>query len=102
MTFGSTGIWGPFRSSTKPRERQRGFTLVEALVALSIILAVAAALGPLLSQARRIIVKADERAAAQALLRTLIDAPLDRGDLLSRRAQAGQRMRAVVPSFDRI
>ena len=103
MTSGSTGISGPFRSSTRPRDQRRGFTLVEALVALSVVLAVASALGPLLAQARRIIVKADERVAAQALLRTLIDAPLDRNDLLgaSRDGEtAGLRWRVTTEPIE--
>jgi prepilin-type N-terminal cleavage/methylation domain-containing protein len=63
-----------------PRTRhsdRAGFTLLEALVALTIILAFAAALGPLLFQARRITLNADGRVAAQLLLRALLADPLD-------------------------
>lgn len=52
--------------------------LLEALVALGLILAFAAALGPLLFQARQIMRDADDRIAAHALLRSLLDVPLDR------------------------
>jgi general secretion pathway protein I len=57
---------------------KRGFTLLEALVALGLIVAFAATLVPYLFQARRIMTDADGRVAAQALLRTLIEGPLDR------------------------
>jgi type II secretory pathway pseudopilin PulG len=55
-----------------------GFTLVEALVALALILAFAAVIGPLMFQARAIAGNADRRVAAHVLLRSLIDAPFDR------------------------
>lgn len=57
---------------------QAGFTLLEALVALAVILAFASVIGPHLSQARRIMADADGRVAAQILLRSLLDAPFDR------------------------
>ena len=57
---------------------QAGFTLLEALVSLAVILAFAGVLGPHLSQARRIMADADGRVAAQVLLRSLLDAPFDR------------------------
>ena len=60
---------------------QAGFTLLEALVALAVILAFAVVLGPHLSQARRIMADADGRIAAQVLLRSLLDAPFDRSSL---------------------
>jgi len=55
-----------------------GFTLIEALVALALVLAFASVLGPYLFQARRIVANVDGRVAAQVLLRTLLDAPFDR------------------------
>ena len=58
--------------------------LLEALVALALVLAFAGVLGPLLFQARRIMSDADNRVAAQALLRSLIDAPLDRAAVANR------------------
>jgi prepilin-type N-terminal cleavage/methylation domain-containing protein len=62
---------------------QAGFTLLEALVSLAVILAFAGVLGPHLSQARRIMADADGRVAAQVLLRSLLDAPFDRSGLAS-------------------
>ena len=62
---------------------QAGFTLLEALVALAVILAFAVVLGPHLSQARRIMADADGRVAAQVLLRSLLDAPFDRSGAAS-------------------
>ena len=77
---------------------QEGFTLLEALVSLALILAFASVLGPHLSQARRIMADADGRVAAQVLLRSLLDAPLDRsGETnLSRNGEtAGLRWRVA-------
>ena len=56
---------------------RRGFSLLEALVALTVVLAFATALAPVLSQARRIIADADDRVAAQILLRALLADPID-------------------------
>jgi prepilin-type N-terminal cleavage/methylation domain-containing protein len=55
-----------------------GFTLLEALVALALLLIFASAVGPHLSQARRIMANAEGRVAAQVLLRSLLNAPFDR------------------------
>ena len=61
--------------------RSAGFTLIEALVALALVLAFAATLGPFLFQARRIIAHADGRVAAQVLLRSLLAIPPDPASL---------------------
>jgi type II secretory pathway component PulJ len=77
---------------------QAGFTLLEALVSLALILAFAGVLGPHLSQARRIMADADGRIAAQVLLRSLLDAPFDRSGAanMSRDGEtAGLRWRVV-------
>jgi type II secretory pathway pseudopilin PulG len=58
-----------------------GSTLIEALVALALVLAFAAALTPHLFQSRRIVADADSRVAAHVLLRALLDAPFDRTSL---------------------
>jgi type II secretory pathway pseudopilin PulG len=77
MKSGSIGIQeaSPLRRDGRGQE---GFTLLEALVSLAVILAFASVLGPHLSQARRIMADADGRVAAQVLLRSLLDAPFDR------------------------
>ncbi len=78
MKFASIGT--PAASQWLPRRRHSrrgGFTLLEALVALTIVLAFASALGPFLFQARRIMLDADGRVAAQILLRALLADPLD-------------------------
>ena len=77
---------------------EAGFTLLEALVALAVILAFAGVLGPHLSQARRIMADADGRVAAQVLLRSLLDAPFDRSGVanMSRDGEtAGLRWRVA-------
>ena len=87
MRFGSIGIPAASRSSraearkTRRHRRSSGFTLIEALVALALVLAFAAALTPHMFQARRIVSDAEARVAAHVLLRTLLDTPFDRGSL---------------------
>jgi type II secretory pathway pseudopilin PulG len=87
MRFGSIGIQAASRSrraeARKGRTDRRsgGFTLIEALVALALVLAFAAALTPHLFQSRRIVADADSRVAAHVLLRALLDAPFDRANL---------------------
>src|SRR5215475_6541890 len=81
MKFASIGIPAASRSRPEQGRRQGGFTLLEALVALALVLAFAATLGPHLSQARRIMDHAEGRVAAQVLLRSLLDAPFDRSRL---------------------
>jgi general secretion pathway protein I len=81
---------------------EAGFTLLEALVALAVILAFAVVLGPHLSQARRIMADADGRVAAQVLLRSLLDAPFDRSGAanMSRDGEtAGLRWRVASEPF---
>ena len=83
----STGT--PVASQSGRNDRsdgQAGFTLLEALVALALLLIFASAIGPHLSQARRIMANAEGRVAAQVLLRSLLNAPFDRSNL----AQASQ------------
>jgi prepilin-type N-terminal cleavage/methylation domain-containing protein len=75
-----------------------GFTLLEALVALAILLGFAAVLVPFLFQARHIMAGADNRVAAQLLLRALLADPIDRTALanLSRSGEtAGLSWRLV-------
>jgi len=85
MRFASIGILAAFRSSRADARRRRsgGFTLIEALVALALLLAFAATLMPHLFQSRRIVGDAERRLAAHVLLRTLLDTPFDRASLAS-------------------
>jgi prepilin-type N-terminal cleavage/methylation domain-containing protein len=77
MGFVSFGIRVARPSTPKRDGRRSGFTLIEALVALTLVLAFAAVLGPFLFHARRITTNADGRVAAQILLRALLEEPLD-------------------------
>ena len=87
MRFASIGIRAASRSRRAEARKERadrrsaGFTLIEALVALALVLAFAAALTPHLFQSRRIVADADSRVAAHVLLRALLDAPFDRSNL---------------------
>ena len=83
MRFASIGIRAASRSRRAEARRQGsgGFTLIEALVALALVLAFAAALTPHLFHSRRIVADADHRVAAHVLLRALLDAPFDRSNL---------------------
>src|SRR4051812_32977794 len=87
MRFGSIGTRAASRSRRAEARKNRadrrsgGFTLIEALVALALVLAFAAALTPHLFQSRRIAADADSRVAAHVLLRTLLNAPFDRANL---------------------
>ena len=100
MKSASTGTPAASRLRRDGRKsEQAGFTLLEALVSLALILAFAGVLGPNLSQARRIMAHADGRVAAQVLLRSLLDAPFDRATLpnASREGEtAGLRWRIVA------
>jgi prepilin-type N-terminal cleavage/methylation domain-containing protein len=77
----SIGIPARSRSRSDAATGQRGFTLLEALIALALIVTFAATLGPYLFEARRIVRGSDGRVAAHALLRTLIEAPVARSNL---------------------
>jgi type II secretory pathway pseudopilin PulG len=82
MKFASIGTRAASPSSPRDHNnREAGFTLLEALASLTLILAFAAALTPLLFHARRIMINADGRVAAAILARALIQEPLDRGKL---------------------
>lgn len=97
MKFASIGTPEASRSPRDGRG-QAGFSLLEALVSLAVVLAFAGVLGPHLSQARRIMAHADGRVAAQVLLRSLLDAPFDRSSVadLSRDGEtAGLRWRVA-------
>jgi prepilin-type N-terminal cleavage/methylation domain-containing protein len=74
------GIPAASRSKRIDGERQSGFTLIEALVALSVVLAFAAALGPFMFQSHRILVQGDGQVRAEVLLRSLLETPFDRND----------------------
>jgi prepilin-type N-terminal cleavage/methylation domain-containing protein len=64
-------------------DKRAGFTLIEALVAMALVLTFIATLGPFLFHLRRIMDNAEQRMAAYVLLRTLLNAPFDRSHLAS-------------------
>jgi prepilin-type N-terminal cleavage/methylation domain-containing protein len=78
----STGTPAAFSSSRSDcGDKRAGFTLIEALVAMALVLAFVATLGPFLFHARRIMDNGERRVKAQILLRTLLNAPFDRSNL---------------------
>jgi hypothetical protein len=81
MRSASIGTRAVSRLVRKGARKRAGFTLLEALVALALVLAFAATLGPYLFHARRIMAGVDGRIAAQVLLRSLLEAPVDRSTL---------------------
>jgi prepilin-type N-terminal cleavage/methylation domain-containing protein len=81
MRSASIGIRAASRLFRNCARKRAGFTLLEALVALALILAFAATLGPYLFHARQIMAGVDRRIAAQVLLRSLLDAPVNRSAL---------------------
>jgi len=81
MKCASIGIRAVSRLFRRSARTSAGFTLLEALVALALVLAFAATLVPYLYHARRIMAGMDGRIAAQVLLRSLLEAPLDRSTL---------------------
>jgi len=88
MKFGSIGtraLWRWLQCS--PDSGDPGFTLIEALVALTLILAFAAVSGPLLFDARRIVANADGRVAAQILPAALLQDPPDRVGMAAREGE---------------
>jgi type II secretory pathway pseudopilin PulG len=93
MRYGSIGIRAAWRSIRLDRNKRAGFTLLEALVALAMVLAFAVVLGPHLFQARRIMTDAQGRVAAQVLLRSLLEAPFDRAKLAEAREGVSGRLR---------
>jgi type II secretory pathway pseudopilin PulG len=103
MKFASTGT--PAASAwnrLKGGDRRAGFTLLEALVALALVLAFVATLEPYLFHSRRLMSNAEQRVAAQVLLRTLLDAPFDRSGLanVDRAGEVnGLRWRVVSEPF---
>jgi len=89
MRSASTGTRAALRLLRKRTGRRAGFTLLEALVALALLVAFAATLGPYLFHARRIMAGVDDRIAAQVLLRSLMDTPFDR-ETPMRASRAGE------------
>jgi Prokaryotic N-terminal methylation motif len=84
MKSESIGTRAAFSSSRRARiDKRSGFTLLEALVALTLLLAFVSVLGPYLFHARRILDHSEQRIAAQILLRTLLNAPFDRSHLVN-------------------
>jgi type II secretory pathway pseudopilin PulG len=82
MKSESIGTQAAFSPTPCPRiDKRSGFTLLEALVALTLLLAFVSVLGPYLFHARRIMDNSEQRVAAQILLRTLLNAPFDRSHL---------------------
>lgn len=84
MKSASTGTPAVSQSvSYSARNARSGFTLIEALVALALLLAFASVIVPMMFQSRRILDNSHGRIAAQVLLRSLLDEAPDRARMLS-------------------
>jgi len=59
-------------------DARAGFTLIEVLVALALLLAFTSALGPLTFESQRILIQGDGQVRAELLLRNLLDTGFDR------------------------
>jgi prepilin-type N-terminal cleavage/methylation domain-containing protein len=104
MKYASIGIRVALASRRTDRGSGRnGFTLVEALVALSLLLVFALALSPILSHARRLLARGGGEIRAELLLRALLQAPLELADLQDSTREgdnAGFHWRTVVTPID--
>lgn len=79
MRYASIGI--PALSRQKcadARERRAGFTLIEALVAFSLLFAFAATLTPVMFHSREILLSGSSKVRAELLLRSLLQLPFNR------------------------
>jgi prepilin-type N-terminal cleavage/methylation domain-containing protein len=65
------------------RSARSGFTLIEALVALALILAFVSVIAPTLFQSRRIMADAQSRLAGHIVLRSVLTAPVDRMNMMT-------------------
>lgn len=71
------------RLDLRARSARSGFTLIETLVALALLLAFASVAVPMMFQSRRILDNPRGRIAAQVLLRVLLDEQPDRVRMLT-------------------
>jgi hypothetical protein len=80
MRSGSIGIRAVslLRHIDNGVDRRAGFTLIEALVALSLVLAFAGVLGPFVYQSHRILMQSDGQVRAEVFLRSLLATPFNR------------------------
>ena len=78
MKFASTGTRAASASRRNDATGQAGFTLIETLVALALVLAFVLATGPLYYHARQILLQGDGQVRAQLLLRDLLSEPFSR------------------------
>ena len=103
MKFESTGTPGASASKRNNTTGQAGFTLIETLVALALVLAFVLASGPLYYHARQILLQGDGQVRAQLLLGDLLSEPFSRAhpQLGSRDGETGgmQWRVAVEPAY---
>ena len=64
-----------------PESGRAGFTLLEALVALALLLAFAAAAAPLFHHGRRVLVRGDGEVRAELILHSLLAKPLQTDEI---------------------
>lgn len=102
----SASIGTPASSPSRRRNLEggrAGFTLLEALVALALLLAFAAAAAPLFHHGRRVLVRGDGEVRAELILHSLLAKPLQSDEIDaggSDGESAGFRWRVTIEPFE--
>jgi general secretion pathway protein I len=102
----SASIGTPAASPSRRRNPdgdRAGFTLLEALVALALLLAFAAAAAPLFHHGRRILVRGDGEVRAEILLASLLEKPVQSVEIDAGGSEGetgGFRWRMTIQPFD--
>ena len=104
MRSASIGTPAASRSRRRnPNGGRAGFTLLEALVALALLLAFAAAAAPLFHHGRRILARGDGEVRAELILNSLLTKPLQSEEIDSGGSEgesAGFRWRVTIEPFE--
>jgi len=104
MKSASIGTPAALLSPRRSPDRDRaGFTLLEALVALALLLAFAAAAAPLFHHGRRILARGGGEVRAELVLASLLERPVQAADIEAGGSEGetgGFRWRMTIEPFD--